>query len=313
MKKVIFLFAIFILMATKNTAQTTKTKLTVVPLVENKIIELDGGIILVTGQSRVILRIELPVNTVSWYYIFSSYSNQEAMENNAGTINLVSQLTRVIDATGSTAKIASSLLAPSGSGACSVYLFENSENANKFYNKNEQSLLSDTWSYIELGSNESSTQGKGVINGIIDGVRYLGIKSMNSPVIVTIEVAAIVEEVQEESVEEQKAMNFGSLGWKCFERGEYDKCFELSKKAIELDNSLSFVHFNIGLVYLIKNQISEAIEKYNDAIVINRKTDDPKHSLDGALQDIIDNMDKFTDKNTAKDLKELLENELQSY
>ena len=108
----------------------------------------------------------------------------------------------------------------------------------------------------------------------------------------------------------EKALMYGNLGWKAFEKGDYEKCLTLSNKALELDNSLSYIYFNIALVYLIKND-STTLDKYIHAIQLCKKEHNSSKSLQGALQDILD----YETKNNlqiegAEDIKYLLNSEL---
>lgn len=178
-------------------SQTTQIVRRVVPLQEQLTFSLDGGLTSsVNGQSRVIFQFDLPENTVEWYYIFSSQSNPEAMEAAAGNINLAAQLTRVFDPTGVSATATNSLLAPSGSEQCNVFLFPSYAEATNFYNKTDQSLLDDPFVYYPTCSIEAATQGKVKVTTITEGTCYMGIQnpSFNSSINVVIEVAAIVEE-----------------------------------------------------------------------------------------------------------------------
>jgi tetratricopeptide (TPR) repeat protein len=102
------------------------------------------------------------------------------------------------------------------------------------------------------------------------------------------------------------------LGWKAFERGEYEKCLEYSNKALELDNSFSYIHFNIGLVYLIEGKSKDALDRYINAISINNKNINPKSVLEGAIGDLNKYFEIFPDKKTASDIKELLEEDLKN-
>ena len=72
--------------------------------------------------------------------------------------------------------------------------------------------------------------------------------------------------VIEQTEQEKKAEMYAELGWKAYERGEFDKCIELSKKALETDPKIGWVHNNIGLVHLIKGNQDAAIESYSKAI-----------------------------------------------
>jgi tetratricopeptide (TPR) repeat protein len=194
MKTLILLFLISISWIVN--AQNSTNTLKVVPIVENRIHDLDGGLI-VTRPSRVIIPITLPKNTIEWYYVFSSYSNTQAVEAKNNQISLVSQLTRIIDETGTTASALSYLLAPSGSSASNVYLFKDYNNAWNFENKTDQDLFPVYWYVRSDYSIKSATQGKQRVDLTNEEKYYLGIQAGNSPVIVKIEVVAIVDESTE--------------------------------------------------------------------------------------------------------------------
>ncbi|MNJ83303.1 hypothetical protein D3C87_07190 [compost metagenome] len=179
-------------------AQNTTRSLKVIPIVENRVHDLDGGLI-VTRPSRVIIPITLPKNTIEWYYVFSSYSNTQAVEAKNNQINLVSQLTRIIDETGTTASALSYLLAPSGASASNVFLFTDYQTAWNFENKTDQDLFPVYWHGHSNYSIKAATQGKQRID-LTDGKKYyLGIQAGTSPVVVKVEVVAIVDESIESS------------------------------------------------------------------------------------------------------------------
>lgn len=181
---------------TLSFAQVSTSKLKAVPIIENRTYQLDGNAFIVFGQSRVIIPIELPENTKEWYYIFSSFSDKEVARSNSATIDLLGQLSLIIDQTGTTADAISFLFSPSGSSNCNVYLFPGYSDAKNFLNKTDQELFpSGNWQYRVHGSILAATQGKEVINDVDAGTYYLGIQAGTSPVIVKIEVAAIVDEI----------------------------------------------------------------------------------------------------------------------
>lgn len=103
----------------------------------------------------------------------------------------------------------------------------------------------------------------------------------------------------------EKALMYGNLGWKAFENGEYDKCLIMSNKALELDSSLSYIHFNIALVCLIKND-SSTLDKYINAIQLCKKENNSKESLQGALKDILDFESKNSQIMGSDDIKYLM-------
>lgn len=97
----------------------------------------------------------------------------------------------------------------------------------------------------------------------------------------------------------QRAESIGNQGWRAFQQGDYNKCLQLSKEALALDNTLGFVHFNIALVYLIKGQNVKAKKKYQQAIAINCRDVWTKRTLDGAVDDLKTYMHLFPSKKTA--------------
>lgn len=91
-----------------------------VALYDEQTFYLNGGVrTFAGGQSRVTYKIELPPNTVEWYYSITVERNES---KNMGTLNLLAQLTRLVDQTGTGAIVVSSLLTPTGSGVCDAFL-----------------------------------------------------------------------------------------------------------------------------------------------------------------------------------------------
>ena len=111
----------------------------------------------------------------------------------------------------------------------------------------------------------------------------------------------------------KQAITTGNLGWKSLERGEYNRCIELSKKALELDNTLVFVHYNLGLAYLLKGQSSDAIRVYTKAITLTKKLPNPKENFQAAINDITTYQNKCTSKEDTKDIYDILLAEYNKY
>jgi tetratricopeptide (TPR) repeat protein len=191
MKK-IFIILIFGIIS-PNYSQTYKKIRRVVPIIESQNFYLNGATKgAFGGNSRTSLLISLPKNTVEWYYIISTTPNQSSNVN----LNLVSQLTRLIDHSGMTALATSSLFAPSGNGgACDIYLM-NRSNKDDFIRKAE--MNGGNFYYQPEGSRESFLKGAVQVKSITLGDWYLGFRnrSISSGVNIYIEVAAIVEEVE---------------------------------------------------------------------------------------------------------------------
>src|SRR5438874_2361592 len=85
-----------------QTVQKTRKAVQVMP---QQTFYLNGGLrASFGGKSRTYYQIDLPNNTVEWYYMFSTAS---AENKDAGSVNLVPQLSRIFDPTGLTSIVAS--------------------------------------------------------------------------------------------------------------------------------------------------------------------------------------------------------------
>lgn len=259
------------------------------------------------GKSRTWFNIPLPQNTVEWYYSFTTTKR----ENSTAATGLLSQLTRLYDPTGMTAIAANAILTPSGAGVCDIYLMDKA-NCDKFMDKVDNWRAS--FLYKMNGSRENYKNGTVQIKDILAGNWCLGFKnpSAREGVSITFEVVAIVEETKiiEKTEAEIRAEMFGSLGRIAYEKGEYDKCLELSKRALELNPNFGWVHNNTGLVYLIKGDYMSAIDSYSTAITLFKKSDDPKHGFNESVKDLDALIAKHGPLEGADDIAEMLKNEL---
>lgn len=257
------------------------------------------------GKSRTWFNIQLPKNTVEWYYSFTTTKG----ENSKATIGLLSQLTRLYDPTGMTAIATNAILTPSGAGVCDIYLMDR-VNCDKFMAKVDN--WGSTYTYRVNGSRENYKNGTVQIKDILSESWCLGFKnpSATEGISITFEVVAIVEETKiiEKTETETKAEMFGGLGWKAYEKGEYDKCLELSKKALELNPNLGWVYNNIGLVHLVKGDYISAIESYSTAITLFKKSDNPTYWFNEAVKDLNALIAKHGQLENAKDILEMLQN-----
>jgi hypothetical protein len=164
-------------------AQERSIKYKTVSLYEEQTFYLNGGVkATVEGRSRVTYKIELPANTVEWYYSITVERNET---NNIEAVNLLSQLTRLIDKTGISSIVASSLLTPTGSGACDAYLISN-ENVGAFIAKRQfhydfnHSVLNYKNGVVRV------TMKPGYLNDF-----YIGFKNSNSMEGVTVRFSAV--------------------------------------------------------------------------------------------------------------------------
>jgi len=302
--KQILTFLVALSFALIVNGQTVQRERKVVQVMSPQTFYLNGGTrATFGGKSRILINISLPPNTVEWYYSFSTSKN----ENSSMSIGLISQLTKLVDPTGLTAIATSSILTPTGAGVCDIYLMDR-KNADAFMEKVDN--LGGSYYYEISGSRENYKNGTVQIKYIASGNRCLGFKnpSATQGISITFEVAAIVEETKliQKSETEQKVEMYGSLGWKAYEKGEYDKCLELSKKALEFNPDLGWVHNNIGLVLLIKGDYISAIDSYSTAITLFKKSDNPKHWFSEAIKDLNNLIAKHGQVEGANDILEML-------
>jgi tetratricopeptide (TPR) repeat protein len=265
--------------------QTVTKERKVVQLISPQNIYLNGGnkATFLGGTSRTWVPITLPPNTVEWYYSFSTTIGKSP---NA-SIDIFSQLTRFLDPTGATAILSSLIMTPEGTAYCDTKLM-NRKNADAFTQKVD--LAGGTYLYQISGSRDNYKQGTVQIKDVTSGNWCLGFRnpSMTQGISINFEVVAIVEEtrITEKTESEQKAEMLGSMGWKCYEKGDYKKCMELSKKALEINPNMGWVHSNIGLVQLLENDYVAAIDSYSKAIVNYKKTSNPKAFFSESIKDL---------------------------
>ncbi|MDR0830010.1 MAG: tetratricopeptide repeat protein [Prevotellaceae bacterium] len=253
----------------------------------------EGRATLGIGNNITDIKIKLPPNTVEWCYVFQTLKD----ENNIKT-KLFDQIMSM-DLRLELANMTLKAVAGNG-GTCNVYLID--ANGKKY--KQQTNYSSAIVKITDLTSNNL----------------YLRFHNENSynKVIVAYEVVAIVEETKnfEKSDEETKAEMFGGLGWKAYEKGEYDKCLELSLKALEYNYNIGWVHSNIGLVYLLKGNYISAIDSYSTAISLYRKTNNIQQTqffFNESIKDINSLIAKFGKLEGTTEILEMLQREKQKY
>lgn len=301
MKKICLSVGLCIIISAE--AQVLKTKQTVVTIIPERSIYLNGGArASVGGKSRTTVKVDLPVGTKSWYYSFSTTPGESGISN----LNLAMQLgSIVLDPSGITKAVIEKINVPEGSGSIDVYLLDQN-NSDAFVNKVD--LNGGIYNYFRDGTVFNTKNGVVPISEIMQGTIYLGLKNPSelTGININIEVVAVTEQVEQMSDQESEAITFGNLAWKAFERGDFDKCLELSRKALELDETLGYVHFNIGLSCLMKGQSADALSAYTKAITVTRKTSIPKRTFEGAIQDLNNYMSKFPSQPDAQDILSIL-------
>ena len=304
------LFAISILFLCLNCAspQEYKTTYKVVTVISNQSLYLNGGARAdFGGKSRDIFLINLPPNTVEWYYAFSSTPNQSQTQN----IGLATQLMKFIDPeAGMMASVLAKIISPTGAGVCDVYVFKDQASVNNFRVKQGQ------FNYLLADSRENFKQGVVQVRDAISGPFIIGLKNPSAfqGISVNLEIAAIVAErkpiIKSEVL--QKATLYGELGWKAFQGGDYEKCLEYSKKAILIDSTLAWVENNIALTYLITGK-AEAMDVYIQAIELMKQSSTPKKWLASSIHDLDEAKAKIEELKYFEMIRGLLMDEYKKY
>ncbi|MEJ8802812.1 DUF1036 domain-containing protein [Pontibacter sp. H249] len=141
------------------------------------------------GNSRTLIPVTLPENTVRWYYEFTAYRNKADVEAVRNTFQLASELSIFIDQTGFLKLATAALTPPVGGDICNVYLIEDELQAKIFMQKQSNFKRVTDASRTSLTSAVVPVQhpGKQVYLGLhnpadVDGIYF------------AIEVVAVVEE-----------------------------------------------------------------------------------------------------------------------
>jgi len=193
----------------------------------------------------VLIPIDLPVNTVEWYY---AYTVARSENTETASINLLAQLTKILDPTGVSAVVTGVLLTPTGSGVCDIYLLDQNS-APKFKDKVDN--FGGSFNYVYSGTRENAKNNTVQIKDVRTGRWFLGLKnpSLSEGINLTIEAVAVIEEnintqgnSQVYEMDDQKAITFGTLGWNAYQRGEYEKSLELSRKALEFSRNQGWIY-----------------------------------------------------------------------
>ncbi len=295
MRKGMFILAVLMCLGISNLIAQSYTS---IQLVEKRVYSLNGGARAeFGGVSRVVIKIDLPKNTRKWYYSFSTTPGSDGTK----LLNLGVQVAGALSTGGMTALAAKSFQVPLGSGSADVLILP-AEFKDAFLNKADNN-----WRFFSDISLQNSKQAVQSVNNTYGNSFYIGLRnpSVLNGINVIIEVVAVVEDG---NIEADKGIMYGNLGWKAFERGDLDKCIELSQKALAFNSNLCFVKFNIALVHLIQ-QKDEALDEYVTAITSSAKDLHPKSILEGAIQDIKDQKMKTPNLKNLQDIEGLLDSE----
>ena len=183
MKNALLLLLVFCVSFQSN-AQTSKQDYMVVPIISQQSFYLTSGAHAMGSNGSIqVLKINLPANTVEWYYTVTTKSGRSQFSNN----DLTGQLVKLVDPDCGLAHSAS-VRVPGGNGVCDVYLMTNPHEVKKYVNKRP------AVSFLMNDSREHCVSGIVPVTDFLDGSCFLVIRNPNSShgVNVNIEVTAIV-------------------------------------------------------------------------------------------------------------------------
>jgi hypothetical protein len=276
----LFLFISFNIVFSQNSNERTETR----QLIKTRNYYLNGGArsVFGSGKSRVYLKLDLPKNTIKWYYGFTTSKGKSGIKN----LNLAIQLASLFaDPSAVTSGIISKVKVPEGVAVADIFLFDR-ENLDIFYRKGD--LNGESLSYFIEGTTKNTKSGIIEIDDINSGTVYLGIKNPKrlTGVNVSIEVVAIVKEnIPDDPDKIKSAELYGGLGWSQFLEGNYLKCIELSNKSIA-QYELGWVYGNKALATLMLGNESESTDLYVKAINLVNKQPNSNYIFRELIKDI---------------------------
>ncbi len=316
----------------------------VVSMIENQKFYLNSQSRL-GGTTKTYLSISLPANTVSWIYMLTTVK-----ASTPPALNLMPQVARLIDKTGLTASLVSSLTYPSGESTINAYVIPQNQ-FSKFMNGNE-------FSYYPPASRRAFNSGPVKVDHPFNsGQFYIGLENPAaiSGVTVFIDVVAIVkrgkpalltvletiQKVIDKPVNDGNGRsNNGTVGInngpvnENFSRQD-EGAFKRRNQAANIGNlgwyayergdynaciehsiksisiyPLFYVSANLALCYLVQGNDSLAMEQYMKALEVLSGENDQKASMQGAIKDIEDAKNKQKLNPIADDILKLLRSKL---
>lgn len=298
-------YVLFILLISQFvTSQEVEVQREALQLIENRALYLNGGLnATFGGNSRAFIKIDLPPNTVEWYYTFSTSQGKSGTKNLTLAIQLASMLA---DPTGLSSKAVSAFSIPNGETSADIFLL-NQANLKGFREKYDQN--GGTFSFISEGTVQNVKQAVVKIDDVKSGTWYLGLRnpSTTTGLNLNIEVVAITETkvLIPKSDKQQKAELYTNLGWTQFENGNYQKCIEYCDKA-NAETEIGITYANKGLALLMLGKDSEAMDIYITAITLIKKQPNSDYYIQGAIDDIENALTSNQNIVGAKEIKQVL-------
>lgn len=191
--KYLFLLTYLIFSNLVAFSQKATEKVVTINVIEDYFLQKKATGIL-NDKHRIVVPVELPDKTLKWFYTISAYRNKEDIQRAKQNIKLFSQLTRLLDQTGSTANAISMIAKPPGGDFCNLYVMSSYSDGQKF----KQSLGG--YDYDKIYSVESAVSGIQEVPGRKSRDMYfLGIEnpSLTADLHINIQVSAVIIEEPE--------------------------------------------------------------------------------------------------------------------
>ena len=113
--------------------------------------------------------------------------------------------------------------------------------------------------------------------------------------------------------EELNGKMLGNSAWYVLTQGDYDSSIVVSRRSLGFDSTLSYVHFNIALAYLLKGENEISQKEYTYAIKRAERFGLAKETLLASIKDIIDYMDRIPSKSIAENIIQTIKNTVKEY
>lgn len=142
-----------------------------------------------SGRSQTAFYVQLPPNTVAWYYEFAATKDQEDVASIQNKFTATAQIAKAIDITGITSGIINLLTPPPGAEICNIFVLDGS-----YYNL---FLENGDYRYYAPISRINSRSGVIEVNNLTIPQPIIGIQAVNnwSSVYVSVQVTAIVRQL----------------------------------------------------------------------------------------------------------------------
>lgn len=237
-----------------------------VEIISNRSVYLNSGMksIVGGGNSRSIIKVDLPPNTVTWYYSFTTSKNKQSLLS----LNLESQLLNLTINNRLETEDDSSIDVPTGICGVDIYILDQ-DNVNPFLSKVD--LNGGTYSYHIDGTVQNTKQAVVRIDKVKENSIYLGLRNPGTFIgaNVMIEVVAITEtriEIKKPN-DQLKAELLGYLAKDELNSKNYNQCIVYCDESIKMF-PLGWVKVTKGLAQLHLCYEEEAVKIFFDAILL---------------------------------------------